>query len=50
MEETLFARFLVVLDDEMISVHGRIEVMLPSLQARRAETMVDGLPRACRFC
>ena len=37
------------LDDKMISIRGRIEFMLPSLQACRAETMVDGLPRACRL-
>ena len=27
-----------------------LRVVLPSLQARRAETMADGLPRACRSC
>ena len=40
---------MVVLDDTIISIRGRIKVMLPSLQARRAETMVDGLPRARRL-
>ena len=46
----VFCRILVVLDDNMIPIRGRFMVMLPSLQARRAETMVDGLPRACRWC
>ena len=36
----------------VLSIGGYISVLrtvLPSLQARRAETMVDGLPRACRL-
>ena len=49
MEETLFARFWLFWTIRWFWFVVELRWCETSLQARRAETMVDGLPRVCRL-